>query len=104
MTRKVQLGHVGNVVVGGVNRDKFISDYSLHYKAQKRTLSQQYQLVGTRLDETQTIITRHDARTETAKQAQIGLTTYDIIDVSPDDGGDYIRYDYITIKAVSGHG
>lgn len=103
-SRTVKLGNVGNVVIGGVNRDKFIPEYSLHFKAQKRTLSQQYQLVGTRLDETITIIVRHDVRNETATMAQIGLTPYDVIDVSPDDGGEYIRYDYLTLKQVKGHG
>ena len=102
-SRTVKLGNVGNVVIGGVNREKFIPSYSLHFKQQKRTLSQQYQLVGTRLDETITIITRHDERNETATMAQIGLTVYDVIDVSPDDGGEYIRYDYLTLKQVKVH-
>lgn len=101
---KVQLGHVENIQVGGVNRDKFVSDYTLHYKEQKRTLSQQYQLVGSRLDDTITIITRHDSRNSKATKAHLGSTDYDVLDCSPDDSGDYIRYDYFTLKKVQGHG
>jgi SPP1 family predicted phage head-tail adaptor len=103
-TRKLQLGHWSPEDIGGVNVDKFTADYTLHFTQQKRTLTQQYTLVGTRLDETITVIVRHDARNTTAEVAHFNNTDYSILDVSPDDGASYIRYDYLTLKKVSGHG
>lgn len=101
-SRKVDLGSPQSHKTGaGINITSFVPAYSLHYKQQKRTLTQQYTLVGTRLDNSITIITRHDDRNAAQQQARLGGIVYDIADVSPDDSNDAIRYDYLTLTKTT---
>ncbi|WP_369526427.1 phage head closure protein [Lacticaseibacillus paracasei] len=101
-SRKVDLGSPQSHKTGaGINIASFVPAYSLHYKQQKRTLTQQYTLVGTRLDNSITIITRHDTRNAAQQQARLGGIVYDIADVSPDDSNDAIRYDYLTLTKTT---
>lgn len=82
-SRTVELGKPQSHRTGaGVNISSFVPVYSLHFKQQKRTLTQQYTLVGTRLDNSITIITRHDARNVVQKQARLDGIVYDISDIS----------------------
>lgn len=103
-SRKVELGSPQSHKTGaGINVTSFVPVYSLHFKQQKRTLTQQYTLVGTRLDNSITIITRHDTRSAAQQQARIDGIVYEIADVSPDDSNDAIRYDYLTlVKTTKG--
>ncbi|MHC3386058.1 phage head closure protein [Lacticaseibacillus paracasei] len=103
-SRKVDLGSPQSHKTGaGINVTSFVPVYSLHFKQQKRTLTQQYTLVGTRLDNSITIIVRHDARNINQKQARLDGVVYDISDISPDDSNDAIRYDYLTlVKTTKG--
>lgn len=103
-TRTVELGSPQSHKTGaGLNIPSFVPAYTLHYKQQKRTLTQQYTLVGTRLDNSITIIVRHDARNINQKQARLDGVVYDISDISPDDSNDAIRYDYLTlVKTAKG--
>lgn len=101
-SRKVDLGSPKSHKTGaGLNISSFVPSYTLHYKQQKRTLTQQYTLVGTRLDNSITIITRHDARNAAQHQARLDGIVYDIADVSPDDSNDAIRYDYLTLVKIT---
>lgn len=101
-SRKVDLGSPQSHKTGaGINITSFVPAYSLHYKQQKRTLTQQYTLVGTRLDNSITIITRHDDRNAAQQQARLGGIVYDIADVSPDDSNDAVRYDYLTLTKTT---
>jgi SPP1 family predicted phage head-tail adaptor len=101
-SRVVELGNpVSHRTGAGLNVSVFVPAYILHYKQQKRTLSQQYTLVGTRLDNSITIITRHDDRNVNQQQARIGGIVYDISDVSPDDSNNIIRYDYLTLVKIT---
>ena len=103
-SHKVDLGSPRSYKTGaGINLTSFVPAYSLHYKQQKRTLTQQYTLVGTRLDNSITIIVRHDTRNASQKQARLDGVVYDISDISPDDSNDAIRYDYLTlVKTTKG--
>lgn len=103
-SRTVDLGSPQSHKTGaGVNVTNFVLAYSLHFKQQKRTLTQQYTLVGTRLDNSITIIVRHDTRNVSQKQARLDGVVYDISDISPDDSNDAIRYDYLTlVKTTKG--
>ncbi|MFT8861269.1 phage head closure protein [Schleiferilactobacillus harbinensis] len=101
-SRKVELGSPQSHRTGaGLNVSSFVPTYSLHFKQQKRTLSQQYTLVGTRLDGSITIIVRHDARNVNQQQARIDGTVYNLANVSPDDSNDAIRYDYLTLVKIT---
>ncbi|WP_052956600.1 phage head closure protein, partial [Lacticaseibacillus paracasei] len=67
-SRKVDLGSPQSHKTGaGINITSFVPNYSLHFKQQTRTLTQQYTLVGTRLDNSITIIVRHDTRNASQK-------------------------------------
>lgn len=85
----------------GLNVSTFVPAYSLHFKQQKRTLTQQYSLIGTRIDNSITIITRHDDRNASQQQARIGGIVYNVADVSPDDSNNAIRYDYLTLVKIT---
>lgn len=101
-SRKVELGSPKSHTTGaGLNITSFVPAYKLHYKQQKRTLTQQYTLIGTRLDISITIIVRHDERNVSQQQARISGVVYDIADVSPDDSNNAIRYDYLTLIKVT---
>lgn len=101
-SRTVELGGVKSHQNGAhVNISTFVPAYVLHYKQQKRTLSQQYLLVGTRLDNSLVIIVRHDDRNASQQQARIGGIVYNISDVSPDDSNNAIRYDYLTLVKIT---
>lgn len=101
-SRTVELGVPRSHKTGaGINITSFVPAYSLHFKQQKRTLTQQYTLVGTRLDNSITIITRHDTRNAAQQQARLDGIVYDIADVSPDDSNDAIRYDYLTLTKIT---
>ncbi|MDN4555195.1 phage head closure protein [Lacticaseibacillus paracasei] len=103
-SRKVDLGSPQSHKTGaGINVTSFVPTYSLHFKQQKRTLTQQHTLVGTRLDNSITVIVRHDIRNASQQQARIDGIVYDISDISPDDSNDAIRYDYLTlVKTTKG--
>lgn len=101
-SRTIELGCPQSHKTGaGINVTSFVPTYSLHFKQQKRTLTQQYTLVGTRLDNSITIIVRHDDRNTDQQQARISNTIYNIADVSPDDSNNYIKYDYLTLIKVT---
>ena len=103
-SRTIELGSPKSHTTGaGLNITSFVPAYSLHFKQQKRTLTQQYTLVGTRLDNSITVIVRHDVRNASQQQARIDGIVYDISDISPDDSNDAIRYDYLTlVKTTKG--
>ena len=102
-SRIVELGSAKSHRTGaGLNISEFVSAYTLHYKQQKRTLSQEYTLVGTRLDNSITIIVRHDPRNVDQQLARFnGTDTYDIVECSPDESNDAIRYDYLTLTKIT---
>lgn len=101
-SKTVELGSpVSHRTGAGLNVSSFAPAYILHFKQQKRTLTQQYLLVGTRLDNSLVIITRHDDRNIAQQQARIDGTVYDIADVSPDDSNNAIRYDYLTLLKIT---
>jgi SPP1 family predicted phage head-tail adaptor len=101
-SRTVELGCPQSHKTGaGLNISTFVPAYILRFKQQKRTLTQQYSLIGTRLDNSITIITRHDDRNINQQQARIDNVVYDIADVSPDDSNNAIRYDYLTLVKIT---
>ncbi|WKF86021.1 phage head closure protein [Lacticaseibacillus pantheris] len=88
----------------GASIAKFVQEYKLHFATQKRTITQQYMVVGTRLENTITIITRHDVRNDSVARAQINGIDYEVLSVSPDDSNEYIRYDYLTLSKITSGG
>ncbi|QHV91714.1 head-tail joining protein [Lacticaseibacillus paracasei] len=53
------------------------------------------------MDNSITIIVRHDERNTRQLQARLDGIVYNIADVSPDDSNNYIKYDYLTLIKVT---
>lgn len=88
----------------GASITRFAQEYKLHFATQKRTITQQYMVVGTRLENTVIIITRHDDRNDGVTRAQINGIDFEVLSISPDDSNEYIRYDYLTLSKITSGG
>lgn len=66
-----------------------------------RTLSQNYNIVGTTLENTLVIGVKHDERINKTLGITVKGVNYEILDISPDESNNYIAYDLVTVKAVN---
>lgn len=66
----------------------------------RRTLTQNYNVVGTSLADSLVIGVRHDNRIVKTLGVTVKGVNYQILDVSPDEKNTYITYDLITLKKV----
>ena len=101
--KKVQLGDVKTLTneYTGAGYDGFVPKINVWFASKTRTLSQSYQLQGTSLENSRTIIIRHNQAIEKLKLAVIDNVQYDIVNYSPDETSNIIRYDYLTLKRSS---
>ena len=101
--KKVQLGDVKTLTneYTGAGYDGFVPKINVWFASKTRTLSQSYQLQGTLLENSRTIIIRHNQAVEKLKLAVIDNVQYDIVNYSPDETSNIIRYDYLTLKRSS---
>lgn len=101
--KKVQLGDIKTETneYTGAGYDKFVPALTVWFASKTRTLSQSYQLQGTTLENSRTIIIRHNPAVEELKAAVIDNVQYDIVNYSPDETSNIIRYDYLTLKRSS---
>lgn len=85
----------------GVNIPQFVSEFKLHYATIKRTLDQQYQLVGTSIADTILIVIRHNSKVNDALHVTLrdGIE-YRIESISADDSNNYLTYDILTLAKV----
>lgn len=98
--RKVDFGTVEskqNPNNGSIKKT-FVKQFSLWYASKTRTLSQQYQIQGTALDNTKVIVVRHNKAVEGIKVAELDGVMYDIVQYSPDESNAIITYDFVTLK------
>lgn len=100
---KAQLGNVKSVKnkYTGASSKEFTGVLEVRFAAKTRTLNQQYQIQGTNLENSRTIIIRHNASVESLKLAVIDDVQYDVVNYSPDETSNIIRYDYLTLKRSS---
>lgn len=100
---KVKLGNVITVKnkFTGASSKEFAKVLEVRFAAKTRTLNQQYQIQGTDLENSRTIIIRHNSSVEGLKLALIDGVQYDIVNYSPDETSSLIRYDYLTLKRSS---
>lgn len=101
--KKVQLGDVKTLTneYTGAGYDNFVPKINVWFASKTRSLSQSYQLQGTLLENSRTIIIRHNSSVEELKVAVIDDVQYDIVNYSPDETSNIIRYDYLTLKRSS---
>lgn len=101
--KKVQLGDVETETNEhtGAGYAGFVPKINVWFASKTRSLSQSYQLQGTLLENSRTIIIRHNQAVEKLKLAVIDNVQYDIVNYSPDETSNIIRYDYLTLKRSS---
>lgn len=79
---------------------EFVSDFSLHVLPSKRSITQQYQVIGTELEDTVVIVIRHNPKVTKSLKVIYAGRTYDILDISQDDSFNINAYDYLTMKIL----
>lgn len=99
--RKAQFGTVktGYNPKNGNPITQFVSQIGLKYAPRTRTMTQQYTIAGTTLEDTILIVIRHNKAVN--KKLIVMLpdkTYYDIVGISPDDSNNVITYDIVTLK------
>ena len=82
------------------SHEEFIESRQLHCAFYQRSQSQQYQLLGTKLEGTVVIAVRSQYRISNDLQAKLDNepTIYNIVTISQDESHTPIRYDLITLK------
>ncbi|KRM81968.1 hypothetical protein FC35_GL001633 [Limosilactobacillus coleohominis DSM 14060] len=83
---------------------QFVSKEQLHCAFYQRSQSQQYSLLGTKLEDTIVVAVRSQYKVDKKMLAQIdgnNDVTYRIITMSRDDSHSLQRYDLITLKDVT---
>ncbi|MBD9363843.1 phage head closure protein [Leuconostoc mesenteroides] len=99
--KKVQFGTVKSVVNPNTGQKvkQFVSQIGLKYAPRTRSMTQQYSITGTSLEDTILIVVRHNKAIN--KKLIVMLpdkTYYDIVGISPDDSNNVITYDIVTLK------
>ncbi|GAX06947.1 hypothetical protein IWT25_02295 [Secundilactobacillus pentosiphilus] len=97
--KRVEFGTIQSVYnrASGTNVPSFASQMALWAKQQRRSLNNQYKLMGTELQDSIVVIIRHNDAVNRSLLAKMNGTLYDIADISPDDS-DYMSYDYLTLS------
>lgn len=101
--RKAQFGTVKSVLntnTGGYN-DSFVAQLSLWCAARTRTLTQQYQIENTELNDTIIITIHHNSKVNSSMRVVYQGKQYSIVDISSDDSNQYMTYDFVTMKLVN---
>lgn len=100
---KLSLGKIESVKNPntGATARKFKSVLTLWFASKNRTLTQQYQLQGTDLENTRTVVIKHNKLSEGMTLALIDGVQYNIVNYSPDETNNVIRYDYLTLEKSS---
>ncbi|MCK8617811.1 phage head closure protein [Fructobacillus sp. M158] len=97
----VRLGTIKSVPNenNGNLKKTFVETITLHYAPKNRTMTQQYTLLGTKLEDTLMIVIRHNTNVQDKMLAQLpDKKYYDIVGISPDESNNVIRYDILTLK------
>lgn len=101
--KKVEFGTIQNVANDntGDYDSKFVSQFNLWCYPQKRTLTQQYQLLGIQLEDTTVLIVRHNPSITKQLKVKYADRYYNILNISSDDSLNYMAYDYLTVKLIN---
>jgi SPP1 family predicted phage head-tail adaptor len=84
------------------SKEVFIPKQKLHCAFYRRSLTQQYQLLGTQLNGTIIVAVRSQYQVKDDQLAKIDgkPTIYKIVTISRDDSHSSIRYDLVTLQDV----
>lgn len=85
------------------SKTEFKVSKTIHCAIYQRTLTQQYQLIGTELANTIVIAIRSQTKVDDTLQVRFkGETqTYRIVNISRDENHNYPRYDLITLSKIT---
>lgn len=103
--KSVKFGTVESVMNenNGNMIDTFVPQFTLKYAPKTRTMTQQYTILGTKLEDTILIVVRHNKKVQSTLLAMLpDGQYYDIIGNSPDDSNNVITYDIVTLKLNQG--
>lgn len=84
----------------GMTRKGFKELFTLHYRNVKRTVTQQYSLLGTELENTKIIMIQHNDKVDDTMLVTIDGQQYNVVSIEVDESNVYLKYDYLTIKAT----
>jgi SPP1 family predicted phage head-tail adaptor len=85
----------------GVSKEKLSPIFTVWGAVYNRTINQQYKLVGTKLEDTLTIIIRHNKQVNNQMVIKLDNQQYNIVDIKPDESEQPIAYDVLTLKEVT---
>lgn len=88
--------------ITGVNRTVETELFTLHYAPVKRTLNQQYSLLGTKLDNTISVRIRSNSKVTEVNKIKINDVIYSIVQIDRGVAQRYIRYDFLTLRRTDG--
>lgn len=102
----IDFGVTEQVDTGTINgtTTQFVPKQHLHCAFYQRSQSQQYSLLGTKLEDTIVVAVRSQYQVDKSMLAQIDENdevTYRIVAISRDDSHSLQRYDLITLKDVT---
>lgn len=83
--------------------EKFVATQTLHCAFYQRSQTQQYSLLGTKLEGTIVVAVRSQYHVDESQLAQIDgddSVTYKIVTISRDDSHNLPRYDLITLQDI----
>ena len=87
--------------VNGSSVKKPVTLFTKWGAIRRRTLNQQYQAIGTTVEDSIVIGVTHDSRINKTLGVTLAGVNYQILDVSADENNYYLTYDLITIKKVA---
>lgn len=79
---------------------KFIESFAVWVYSKKRTLSQQYQIYQTELQDSIILVARHNPKITDQLVVKYQEHLYRILNISRDDSWGFMKYDYITCKKI----
>lgn len=84
------------------SEEKFVTKQTLHFAYYQRSQTQQYQLLGTNLENTIVIAVRSQCHVDDTQLAHIhgDETTYKVMSISRGESHSPINYDLITLKDI----
>lgn len=97
--RRVEFGTTVSQTNGaGANVPTFTPQVTVWAAPKVHSIGQQYKNYGTDLQDTITLIIKHNSNINEMLQAQYQGKIYDILTISPDDSNNVVVYDYIILK------
>ncbi|MGV0167606.1 phage head closure protein [Furfurilactobacillus sp. WILCCON 0119] len=100
LNKTVSFGHTERVENDGSGDYDIVvvPDFKVHCALYNRTFAQDYQLMGTELEDTIVLAVRSDQRINKSLKASFDGNDYDLPDVSKDASGMPVGYDLVTLK------